>query len=85
MARPHEMQLLRFEDRIEPTCTITEVDFFSQDHRRAVAEAGASPASPKDHQRVEEEEKEEEEEEDSPAHGLTDINVSPRSLHLIYV
>ncbi|CAL9038404.1 unnamed protein product [Musa banksii] len=75
MARPHEMQLLRFEDRIEPTCTITEVDFFSQDHRRAVAEAGASPASPKDHQRVEEEEKEEEEEEDSPAHGLTGINI----------
>lgn len=80
MARPHEMQLLRFEDRIEPTCTITEVDFFSQDHRRAVAEAGASPASPKDHHRVEEEEKE-----DSPAHGLTGVNVSPRSLHLIYV
>ncbi|KAJ8468076.1 hypothetical protein OPV22_030628 [Ensete ventricosum] len=73
MARPHEMQLLRFEDRIEHTCTITEVDFFSQDHRQAVVEAEASPASPKDHQR--EKAEEEEEEGNSPAHELSGINI----------
>lgn len=61
MDRPQDMALLRLRNPIK------EVDFFSQNGRQDVTEAGAGVASPKGHQ---------EEEEDALARGGASVNVS---------
>ncbi|RWW01288.1 hypothetical protein GW17_00035685 [Ensete ventricosum] len=65
MDRPQDMALLRFRNPIK------EVDFFSQNGRRDVTEAGAGVSSPTGHQEAEE---------DALARGGASVNVSYQSV-----